>query len=371
VGTFTFVIKEEKKREEMAGSPEEFSGGTLMEHFDWLRDEMVRDARGMNVPLEVEERTKRLLEYTLPGGKLNRGAAVLWTVQHIFGGKVEKEVLMDAVTLGWAIEWVQTSFLVADDLMDGSTTRRGKPCWYKKHEVGMQAVNDAMLLMTQVDRMVMKRFGNRPEVFMKIHQIMQDTILTTELGQMIDMETQPLSGEIDLSKYTMKRYLEIVTKKTAFYSFFAPVALGMICADVSEEQDFQAAKDICMELGIYFQIQDDFLDCFGTPEQIGKIGTDIVDGKCSWLVVQALQKASEEQAQILHSNYAKKDASSESIVKQLYAELELRVLFEKFEEDSYTKIQRMIESKFPETSPSKVPGKVFQTFLSKIFKRKK
>lgn len=47
------------------------------------------------------------------------------------------------------------------------------------------------------------------------------------------------------------------------------------------------------------QIQDDFLDAFGDPEVIGKIGTDIEDNKCSWLVVQALGKASEEQKKLL------------------------------------------------------------------------
>jgi farnesyl diphosphate synthase len=56
---------------------------------------------------------------------------------------------------------------------------------------------------------------------------------------------------------------------------------------------------ILLPLGEYFQVQDDYLDCYGNPEIIGKIGTDIMDNKCSWLINQALAVASPEQRSIL------------------------------------------------------------------------
>lgn len=70
-------------------------------------------------------------------------------------------------------------------------------------------------------------------------------------------------------------------------------------AGVTAPSAFQKALDILIPMGEYFQVQDDYLDCYGTPEQIGKIGTDILDNKCSWLINKALAKASEQQRKVL------------------------------------------------------------------------
>lgn len=58
-------------------------------------------------------------------------------------------------------------------------------------------------------------------------------------------------------------------------------------------------------MGHFFQVQDDFLDCFGNSEVTGKIGTDIQDNKCSWLAVVCMQRANEEQKQLMIDCYGK------------------------------------------------------------------
>jgi farnesyl diphosphate synthase len=73
---------------------------------------------------------------------------------------------------------------------------------------------------------------------------------------------------------------------------------------VTSPESFKAALDILIPMGEYFQVQDDVLDCYGTPEQIGKIGTDILDNKCSWLINAALKVANADQRKVLDVRYS-------------------------------------------------------------------
>ena len=106
-------------------------------------------------------------------------------------------------------------------------------------------------------------------------------------------------GHVDLGKYTEKWYKSIVKYKTAFYSFYLPIATTMYMAGIDGEKEHANALKILMEMGEFFQVQDDYLDLFGDPSVTGKVGTDIQDNKCSWLVVQCLLRASPQQRQIL------------------------------------------------------------------------
>jgi Polyprenyl synthetase len=80
------------------------------------------------------------------------------------------------------------------------------------------------------------------------------TTYQTELGQLLDLLTAP-EDTVDLSKFSLEKHSFIVTYKTAFYTFYLPVALAMYMAEISDEADLKQAKDVLIPLGEYFQIQ--------------------------------------------------------------------------------------------------------------------
>ena len=98
----------------------------------------------------------------------------------------------------------------------------------------------------------------------------------------------------------------------------------------------------------------------------GKVGTDIQDNKCSWLVVQCLQRASPEQRQILQENYGQKEAEKVARVKALYEEMNLSAVYMQYEEDNYSHIMGLIEQ-----YAAPLPPAIFLGLAQKIYKRKK
>jgi farnesyl diphosphate synthase len=143
------------------------------------------------------------------------------------------------------------------------------------------------------------------------------------------------------------------------------VAAGLRLAGVDDPAAYALAKDIAVRMGTYFQIQDDVLDAFGDPAVIGKVGTDIEDNKCSWLVVQALARASAAQRGVIEAHYGKAEEASVAAVKAVYRELDLQGAFDSYEAESHTELVALIEGQ------SLLPPAVFLPQLSKIYKRTK
>eukprot|EP00039_Didymoeca_costata_P001458 m.52691 g.52691 ORF g.52691 m.52691 type:complete len:356 (+) comp10811_c0_seq1:60-1127(+) len=349
----------------------------FVELFQPLLDEVIADCEKCYPDYNKDAIVwfRKVMEYNCLGGKMNRGLSVLATYKRlIFPREPTDEEIREANILGWCIEWLQAFFLVSDDIMDASATRRGQPCWYKAmdppykgwkgHEVGMVAINDAFLIESAIYKILKRNFRSKP-YYVDLLELMHETSYQTELGQMLDLITAP-EHHVDINKFTLEKYKCIVKYKTAFYSFYLPVAMGMLMNGISDKQKHDNALEILLEMGELFQIQDDYLDCFGDPEKIGKIGTDIQDNKCGWLIVQAMKLATPEQKLILEENYAKKDEAKVEKVKAVYRDLDLPSVYHAYERQSYDRLQKLMEEKAGD-----LPVEIFKDFADKIYFRTK
>lgn len=306
------------------------------------------------------------LNANAPGGKLNRGLSVPDTVYHLLGRDLEPNEFRLSSTLGWLTELLQAFFLVSDDIMDSSITRRGEPCWYRQPGVGMIAINDAFMLESSIYLILKKHFRTHP-AYIDLIELFHDVTFQTELGQLCDLITAP-EDHVDLDNFSMDKYTFIVVYKTAYYSFYLPVALALHYLQLASPSNLKQAHDILIPLGEYFQIQDDYLDAFGDPSVIGKIGTDIKDNKCSWLINQALLRVTEEQRKLLDEEYGRKDDDKEAEVKKLFKALQLPKAYHEYEEKRISEIREMIHALDESQGLKK---EIFETFLQKIERRTK
>lgn len=180
------------------------------------------------------------------------------------------------------------------------------------------------------------------------------------------------NSTINLKNFNADRYREIVASKTSFYSFALPLRLALLLANITDGQLHQRLETIQMDIGELFQINDDYLDCFGCLEQIGKIGTDIIDGKCSWLIVTALEllsdtntKDNDIKRKIIEKHYGQSNEESEKLIKNLYTELKLKQIYHDYHQRKIKDILKKIEQFYIDLPH--MPNDLFNESLSHVF----
>lgn len=308
------------------------------------------------------------LEYNTQGGKMNRGLIVVETGVQMMrhqGREPSNADLNRFAVLGWAVEYLQACMLMADDMMDGSLTRRGQPCWYRLENVGMLNTNDFLMVEMFVYKLLKRHFG-QDKVFTWLLDLFLETTFQTECGQLLDS----ICANCTLEELTTERWTLIVKYKTAFYSFYLPVALSMLVTGVRDKAAYDVAREALLLMGVYFQAQDDYLDAFACPEELGKVGTDIQDKKCSWLFAHAYHEHGTSEARAyLDEHYGKCEVGSaeELRIKEIYTELGLKELFSKYEEG----VQVQLKSYKQKVQDAGLPWSVFEMFFGMIHKRRK
>lgn len=318
---------------------------------------------------KYEDRVKELFTYTCLGGKMNRGITVVTTTRDLcteLKQPFSNQRIRESMVLGWCLEVLQACFLVADDLMDASVTRRGQPCWYKREDVQMDAVNDALIVESLIFFLIEEHFKSEQQV--TFTRMFHEVSLQTQMGQMLDLLGQPQGrkGPEILAKFNLDLVTLIHTFKTAYYSFYVPMAAGMVLLGMDKPEQLKLTQTIAEKMGQKFQIQDDYLDCFADPEHLGKIGTDLIDHKCTWLVCKAKEICTPEQYKTIENHLGKEAQADQDKVKAVYEAINIHEIYQKQEETSQKQILDLIES-----NKGLVPPCVFMTLLGKIHNRTK
>ncbi|MDF1573735.1 MAG: polyprenyl synthetase family protein [Bacteroidales bacterium] len=232
-----------------------------------------------DTPPELYEPVRYILSL---GGKRIRPALVILACD-LFSGEVAS-ALIPAV----AIEVFHNFTLLHDDIMDRSEKRRGHPTVHIKYN------ENVAILSGDVMSILASRLMNQAPgaVLSTVQEVFTHTAMQVCEGQQMDMNFE------ELIRVSEEEYLTMIELKTAVL-IAASLKIGAILGG-SSQRDSEDLYEYGRNLGIAFQLQDDLLDTYGDPALVGKNpGTDIVDNKKTFLVIQALELASASQKEEL------------------------------------------------------------------------
>ena len=215
-----------------------------------------------------------------------------------------------ALPAALAVEVFHNFSLVHDDIMDEAPLRRGNKTVHEKWDTNTAILSgDAMLILAY---QYFEKYNT--EVFRDLAKLFSKTALEVCEGQQwdVDFETR--------NDVTIPEYLKMIECKTAVL-VAASMKMGALVAETSKE-NADLIYDFGLNLGLAFQLQDDFLDCFGNPETFGKqVGGDIIENKKTYLYLKAIAfSTDQEKAQLLHLFSIQPENNTEKIelVKQIF-----------------------------------------------------
>ncbi|XP_068620694.1 farnesyl pyrophosphate synthase-like isoform X2 [Battus philenor] len=208
----------------------------------------------------LENRLKKLTEYHTVEREPVQGQMTLFAYEILERPEnINDHTLYQASVAAWAIELIQSYFLIMDDVEDGAVTRHSKPCWHLLPEVNTLAMNDASMFRSLIHEIVQKNF------------------------------TDPL-----------------YTKLVNLFN------------------------------------ENDFMDCFDEELETGKTGSDITEGKCTWLAVKSLERCNAAQRNTFTSCYGSSEPEKVNRIKELYKNLALIQLYKEDQRSRYEIFMRKV-----------------------------
>ncbi|PJJ09832.1 geranylgeranyl diphosphate synthase type II [Flavobacterium sp. 1] len=228
------------------------------------------------------------IDYILSlGGKRMRPVLTLLSAE-VFDADYKK-----ALPAAMAVEVFHNFSLVHDDIMDDAPLRRGKQTVHEKWDINAGILSgDAMLILAY---QYFEQY--EPIVFRDLAKLFSKTAIEVCEGQQwdVDFETR--------TDVTIPEYLKMIEYKTAVL-VAAAMKMGAIIANTSVD-NANLIYDFGLNLGLAFQLQDDYLDAFGDPETFGKqVGGDIIENKKTYLYLKAIEFSTPKKASELEKLFS-------------------------------------------------------------------
>ena len=246
-----------------------------IEKKDWVRE-----------PKNLYEPIDYILQLS---GKRIRPILTLMSADILSGG------FKKALPAALAVEVFHNFTLVHDDIMDDAPLRRGKQTVHEKWNLNTGVLSgDAMLILAY------QYFENyEAGTFQKLAKLFSKTALEVCDGQQLDIDFETRND------VTITEYINMIRLKTSVL-VAAALKMGAIVAKASEK-DANLLYEYGLNLGLAFQLQDDYLDTFGDPETFGKqVGGDIIENKKTYLFLKAMELANNDDKQKLQFFYKQK-----------------------------------------------------------------
>lgn len=293
------------------------------------------------------------IEYIISiGGKRIRPALTLMSCD--FLGVDFNEALPAAM----AVELFHNFSLIHDDIMDDAPLRRGEQTVHEKWDVNTAILSgDAMLILAY---RLFEQYES-PK-FRELAMLFSKTALEVCEGQQRDMDFEKRE---DVS---LDEYLQMIGQKTAVL-LGAAMQMGAIVANAETEEQLRM-YEFGKNLGIAFQLQDDYLDAFGDPETFGKqVGGDIIENKKTILFILARESGTESDREQLINLFKTTSENTEEKIKtvtQIFTSLGVPTQTEnKIKEFSHKAFSFLDAMKIPEDKKQ-----LFKNFGEDLMKRK-
>lgn len=285
---------------------------------------------------------------------LQLGGKRLRPVTTLLAANLFIEDVSVALPAAKAIEVFHNFTLVHDDIMDKAPLRRGQPTVHEKWDDNIAILSGDTLLIEAYNHFLEGNYANLSALLTVFNQ----TAIEVCEGQQLDMNFESRDD------VTIDEYINMIKLKTSVLLGGA-LKLGALVGS-APDTEADLIYNFGVNLGIAFQLQDDYLDCFGDPEKFGKqVGGDIISNKKTFLMLKALEL---DSSKLLQSWVDKRDfdvSVKVEAVKAIYKDLKVDQLAFDLMDAYYQKsIQFLKKINVPEDKK-----KVLEDFASHLMKR--